>query len=445
MKKIRPHFASKIAKNIDGSLSGIDVLIDKISLNSKENDENWCFFAIKGEKFNGNDFIDQAITNGATLIVSDEIHSSKVSTIYVENTKIALGAFAKTQINNTKVIAITGSVGKTTTKEMIVSVLRQKYNVCGTKDNQNNEIGVPLTLLDINNHDFCVVEMGMRGVGEIDYLASICKPECTIITNCGTSHLEKLKTKENIFLAKAEILNYSPKIAILPNEKRFKKLKLDGEISCFFEGENCKIVSYKYSQKGIIFTVKFENEIVENIILHSFYLHNIYNALIAFIVGKIYGVNNEKIKAGIEAFRSGKMREYYEEINGIIVINDCYNSSFESVKSALFSFEKYCNLKNKNSAALLGDILEAGEGAEQIHEEIGNICKKLKINKLFYYGRYAENIRKKYGECIIFDDKNKASMEILRRLDKNDALLVKGSREMHLEEILLNMKVNKNE
>ena len=356
-----------------------------------------------------------------------------------------MGDFSKTQIKNTKVIGITGSVGKTTTKELVLSVLKQKFNVCGTTDNQNNEIGVPLTLLNINKHDFCVVEMGMRAKGEIDYLSSICKPECAIITNCGTSHLENLKSKENIFFAKTEILNYCPKVAIFPNEERFKILNLNGIKSYFIGNEKYYIYDYKYTDKGIIFSIKFEDETIENISLHSFFVHNTYNALIAFIVGKIYGIENEKIKVGIEAYRSGKMREEYLEIKGITIINDSYNSSLESLKSALFSFKEYCKIKNKNPSVLLGDILEGGKDAENIHKKVGDICKALKFEKVFYYGNYAEIIKKNCKRCIVLSDKKSASKEILKTLNKSDALLVKGSRGMHLEEILFCMKEKENE
>ena len=259
MIEIPSYSASYIAFLTKGILNGANVLINKISLNSKETGDNWCYIAIKGQRFNGVNFIDEAIDNGACLIITEEKIVSRVAVVCVDNTIKALGLIAKVNIGNTKIIAITGSVGKTTTKEMLISVLKEKYDVCGTKENENNEIGVPLTLLGIKSHDFCVVEMGMRAMGEIDYLSSICRPECAVITNCGSSHLETLKTRENIFLAKTEILNYSPKYAILPNEQRFKSLKVK-DSKVFYVEEKSLLVDYKFTNDGIIFTINNEGK-----------------------------------------------------------------------------------------------------------------------------------------------------------------------------------------
>lgn len=445
MKNITFRYASEIAKIIDGNLCGNECFIDKISLNSKEKGENWCFFAIKGAHFDGNDFVEEALNNGAKLIVTNKQVCVNASTIYVENTVVALGKLAKSQINGTKIIGVTGSVGKTTTKEMIISVLKQDFCVCGTNGNQNNEIGVPLTLFEINNDDFCVVEMGMRERGEIDYLASICTPESVVITNCGSSHLEILKTKENIFLAKTEILNYMPKYAVLPNEKRFKLLDFAGIKPYFFDDENNYIYDCKYSNEGIKFSIKLGKDSIENITLHSFYIHNVNNALIATILGKIYGISESKIKRGIESFSTGNMREEYLEINGISIINDCYNSSFESVKSALISFKNYCKIMKKTPAVLFGDILEAGEDSEAIHMAIGEICNELKIDNVFCLGEYAKSIINVCNKGILFNDKVSAAQHILNTLGCSDSLLIKASRNAHFEEIIELMKANKNE
>ncbi len=445
MIEIASQQASNIASILCGEIKGFDVIIDKISINSKKENKNWCFVAIRGKNFDGNDFIDEAIKNGAKLIITDKRIENKATTIYVKNAIKALGALAKYNKKTTRIIAITGSVGKTTTKEMIVSVLKQKYSVCGTQGNENNEIGVPLTLLSIKNHQFCVVEMGMRALGEIEYLTSICEPECVIITNCATSHLEMLKTKENIFLAKTEILKYNPKFAILPFENRFKELDVKDTKKIFVNDEIYKIYDYKYSNDGIIFSAKLGEDFIENIRLNSFYFHNIYNAFIAIIVGKIYSLNNEEIKRGIEEFCPTKMREEYLSINGITILNDCYNSSFESMKSALFSFVNYTKIKEKSPSVLIGDILEAGKDSMAFHEEIGRLCRELKIKHLFAYGNCAKYIIDGFGGGCLFLNKKHIAKAINNTLGKDDALLVKASRGMHFEEIIEDLKEKENE
>ncbi len=444
MKRIKMYSAEEIAKALDGRLLGENIIIDKISLNSKENALNWCFIAIRGKNFDGNDFICEAIKNGASLIITDSKIDVNTSVIYVENTIKALGKIAKMNIGDTKIIAVTGSVGKTTTKEMIISVLKEKYQVIGTNENENNEIGVPLTLLSIQNHDFCVVEMGMRARGEIDYLTSIATPECVVITNAGTSHLETLKTRENIFLAKIEALNYSPKYTVLPNEQRFKKLRKKGIKSFYIDDENCCIYDYKYTENGIILSIKTDKSIIENIEMKTFYIHNLKNALFAYAVGKIYSLSDQEIKKGLEAFVSAKMREEYLEIKGIKVINDCYNSSYESVESALYSLINYAKTNIKNPSILIGDILEAGEESKEIHRRIGELCKNLNVN-VFAYGKYGKCVLEGAGKGFLFANRDEISNEIINKLGENDILLVKASRGMHFEKIIEEMKEKSNE
>ncbi|MBQ8545782.1 MAG: UDP-N-acetylmuramoyl-tripeptide--D-alanyl-D-alanine ligase [Clostridia bacterium] len=440
MIDILSYRASDIAYLTNGTLNGANTLINKISLNSKEKGDSWCFIAIKGKSFNGADFIDEAIKNGASLIITEENIKSIVPVVNVNSAIKALGKISSAHIKNTKIVAITGSVGKTTTKEMVLAVLKEKYKTYGTKQNENNEIGVPLTLLAGQNHDFCVVEMGMRARDEIDYLASICQPECAIITNCGTSHLETLKTKNNIFLAKTEILNYLPKYAILPNEPRFKCLKLEGTTPFYIGEKSPTVYDYKYTNDGIIFSIIDNDRIIENIKIKSFAFHNLNNALIAYTVGKIYGLSNSEIKQGIEKFKAPKMREEYLKINDITVINDCYNSSYESMESALISLTKYAEIKGKLPSLLIGDILEAGKDAHTIHKRIGKLCKKLGIKYLFAFGENAGYVIEGFEKGSLFTNKNDIAKEIINKLGGNDVLLVKASRGAHFETIIQDMK-----
>ncbi len=438
MISIKPRKASEIAKIVSGKLNGQDLIIDKISIDSREHSSaGACFIGTKGKKYDGNDFINEARQNGASVVITDK-ENAKAPCIVVENTTSALISLARACKGSTKIIGITGSVGKTTVKNMVISVLSQKYSVVGTKENQNNEIGVALTLLGIKNEDFCVVEMGMRALGEIDLLASFATPELVVITNAKTSHIERLGSEENILNAKLEILNYKPKYAILPNDERFIRRNY-GEIKTIFIDEEVEKSRFLYFENGMEFLI-YDESTAHKMKIYSFCLHNIQNAEIAFFVGKIYGLTYDQISCGLARFKQDKMREEYLDINGITVINDCYNSSLESLKSSLVSLTTFANIRGKKSNALIGDILELGEYGEKIHTEIGHLCKELKIEKLFLYGELSKYIKIGAGYGEIFENKEDLIKELCEKLNKDDVLLVKASRKLKFENIIEGMK-----
>ncbi len=437
MISIKPRRASEIAEIVLGELVGEDSLIDKICLNSKEKmGAGCCFVAIKGEKYDGNDFIDEAFENGATLVISERKITGGAC-LLVDNTRIALLELARANKGNTKIIGITGSVGKTTVKNMIISVLSQKYSVIGTKENQNNEIGVAITLLGITNEDFCVVEMGMRALGEIDLLSSYALPETAVITNAKTSHIEMLGSEENILRAKMEILNYTPKYAVLPCDMRLKARDFS-DIKTIFVDEEIDISRCIYFDGGIKFFIN-ENYSSE-MKIYSYNLHNIYNASIAYHIGKLYGLTDTQICKGLLCFKQDKLREEYLEINGVTVINDCYNSSYESLKSSLISLVKYGETKGKKPNALIGDILELGIYSEEIHTKIGKLCRELEIKGLYLYGDNVKYIKIGAGYGEYFENKEELIKELCQKLNKDDVLLVKASRGLKFENIIEEMK-----
>ncbi len=443
MIEIKPQKASELANTLNGKLYGKDCNIDKVTIDTREDiSENACFFAIHGKRVDGHDYCKVAREKGVRLLVVDKRADVDSSYILVQDTKIALGALAKNNINKTKIVAVTGSVGKTTVKNMIISVLQQKYKVCGTVGNENNEIGVPLTLLNIKDEDFCVVEMGMRGSGEIDYLASIAQPETVVITNAMTSHIERLKTKENIFLAKCEILNYNPKNAILPSEKRFFDLKNDCKVKKIFVGKdgNLLLENVNYNNESIFFNVKFNENYSKKMKIYSINIHDAQNAVFAYAVGKIYNLSDNEIAKGLLEYKHEKMRSELQEVNGILIINDCYNASYESVKSSLEALVNLSKIKNKNPCALLGDMLELGDEAKLYHEKIGAICTALNLKKVFYIGAHSQEIKKHFKSAVIVDNISDAGKILLSKIDKNDMLLVKASRKMNFEKIIADIK-----
>ncbi len=427
----------EIADAINGQLIGENGKVLALSTDSREvSSIPWCFFAIKGEKYNGRDYINQAISNGATLIVTEEKISYPVSVIYVENTRTALGLLSKRHKGKTKIIGVTGSYGKTTVKDMIISVLSESYSVTGTYENNNNEIGVAKTLLSIKKEDFGVVEMGMRGLGEIEWLSYIAEPEIAVITGCGQAHIGILGSEENIFCAKSEILKYAKKYAILPSEERFRELECKkfkniyiGENGDYF-AENTRAVS----ENKILFEVDGTE-----ITLNSIYKHNVNNAVFAYAVGKLYGLNKNSIKIGLEKWRAREGRGTTEIIKGVEIIDDCYNASYESVVSAINTLGEY-KKSGKRVAALLGDMRELGNEAKELHFQVGELCKKQKIDELFVFGEYANSYLLGYGGGVKCESFDNISNQILASLKDGYVLLVKASNASKFSEIIRNMR-----
>ena len=438
--------ASDISRILNGILYGNDCLIENVSLNSKMMAKNTCFLAIKGKNFDGYNYIKEALENGAKLIITDRYISLNSPYVLVDDVILALGELAKFQSKGIKVIGITGSLGKTTVKNMVVSVLSRKYKVHGTEANENNEIGVPKTLLGAKNHDFCVVEMGMRGLGEIGYLASIALPTTVIVTNAKTSHIERLKTKENIFLAKMEILKFEPQNAILPYEKRFIQYDYKKTSPIFVgDGSKCFASDIKVENNSIKFKVFDSEKHSLEMKIYSKFMHNIQNALFAYKVGKIYGLTDKQIKNGLESYKQESMREEEIEVNGITIINDSYNSAFESLTSAIISVERYANLVGKKFNVLIGDILEAGSDKKQLFEKVKKQLKRLNVKNVFVFN---DELTVMFGDLENSFGANsykEMAKIIYEKLDNNDILLVKASRGVGLERVIEEMKGMQNE
>ncbi|MBP3495466.1 MAG: UDP-N-acetylmuramoyl-tripeptide--D-alanyl-D-alanine ligase [Clostridia bacterium] len=436
--------AKEVCKITNGILIGEDNITENLTIDSREkSDKMSLFFAIKGKNFNGNFFINEAIENGARIIVSEEEINAPVSVIKVKNTKKALGLVAKNNIRRTKVIGVSGSVGKTTTKDMVTSVLKEKYNVKSTYLNQNNDIGVPLTLLALKNEDFCVVEMGMRGLGEIDWLAYISQPYISIITNCGSAHIELLGNEENIFKAKTEILNYSPKYALVPNEDRFRGFCYKNTTPVFV-GKNgdYEVVDVSYSMDGINFLIKTKNKIIKDIVIKTPSIYDCKNAIYAYAIGNIVGLTDKQIKNGLYNYTNNEMRGATIKLNDITIINDSYNASFEGMKNSIISLSQYSKFHNKIPCALIGDMLELGEKSNEYHQMIGEFCKKNNIEKLFAYGCYADYIARGFGNATVIEDRKSIAKDIREGLPSNSVLLVKASRALHFEDIIKELKEN---
>ncbi|TCO79310.1 UDP-N-acetylmuramoyl-tripeptide--D-alanyl-D-alanine ligase [Marinisporobacter balticus] len=432
-------------------------IIYGVSTDSRSIIKNELFIPLVGEKFNGHDYIENAVSLGAIAVITSEwteenfLKYPHLNIIKVKDTLKALQDLAKYYCLkfNIPIIGVTGSTGKTSTKDMIYCVLAKKYKVLKNKGNFNNHIGLPLTALHLKKaHELAIFEMGMSSFGEIDLLAGLVKPEIAVITNVGLSHIEHLGSQENIMKAKMEITNYFDKKSTLVINGDDPLLKTIKDKACNYNkcfigfGNNCNYQAINIKdlgEEGIRFDVCIHDKIYP-FILNVPGEHNIYNALCAIAVGLHFHVAMKLIQEGIEEFKNSKMRLNVMTTNEKIkVINDAYNASPDSMRAALSVLRK---MEKHRKIAILGDMLEMGEYAKQGHYDVGCEAGKA-VDVLIAVGkdaRYIANGAKETGmdERQVFSCKNnQETIYILEKiLKEEDAVLVKGSRGMRMEEIV---------
>ena len=404
------------------------------------------YIGLKGEKFNGSDFWEQALENGAEGVIvqgqeiskeNKEKYSNKII-IEVEDTLEALYEIAryKRSLYDIPVIAVTGSVGKTSTKDIIASVVSSKYKTLKTEGNNNNNIGLPLTILKLKDHEAAVIEMGMNHFGEISLLTSIAKPTLSVITNIGTAHIGNLGSRENILKAKLEILEGMDKPKIIINDdndllhKWYIENKEKLEIHTY-SLKNAKDIELK--EESSTFKTTINNEIEITVPVGG--EHFVYNALCAIEVGKILNISDEKIRKGIAGFELTKKRMDIRKLkNGATLINDSYNASYESMKASIEYLAKY---PGKRKIAVLGDMFELGDYSKELHEKVGKEVAKNNINILICSGENAKYIIKENQKIENYYLEN--NEEILKKLQQilsdGDVVLVKASNGMKFYEI----------
>ena len=424
------------------------------------------YIGIKGEKFDGSSFWKDALNNGAeTVIINniklDEIEEYKKQNkniIQVEDTIKAIGEMASLKMRilkntyNLKVVGVTGSVGKTSTKDIIANVLSKKYKVLKTEGNNNNHIGLPLTILRLQDEEIAVIEMGMNHLGEISYLTKIAKPDIAVITNIGTSHIGNLGSRENILKAKLEILEGMDKKKIVINNdndllhKWYLENKNNIEIHTFGiknESEfNAKNIKLKENSSEFICENKNEKINIEVPVGGE---HFILNALCGLTVGKLLNLNNEEIKKGIKDFKlTAKRMEINHLKNNITIINDSYNASYESMKASISNLK---NMNGERKIAVLGDMFELGDFSEKLHKEVGTEIYKNKIDKLYLIGNYSKFIGEeaekegyKKENIFYFENKDELFNNLKNNLKSGDVILIKASNGMKLFEIAEKLK-----
>ena len=409
------------------------VSIDTRSLKPKD-----IFFAIKGPNFDGNNFALEAIKKGASYVISDNSTISKKSDkiIYVDNAIKALQKLANYHRRklNTKIIAITGSNGKTTSKELILNVLKSKYKTTATKGNLNNHLGVPLSLLEINeNTDFGIIEMGANHINEISQLCKIAEPNFGYITNFGNAHLEGFGSIEGVIKGKSELYNYliNNKSLIFNNSENIKQTSLinnyKNTYSFGINSESNCIINKSDSENSL--NVSYQNKIIKSTIYGDY---NFENICIAIAIGEYFEVDFKNIKQGIESYLPDNNRSQISVKNNNTIILDAYNANPTSMSLALESFKK-TNYKNK--MIIVGDMFELGKDSNHYHQEIINELEKINDCIIYIVGEYFCNT--KHSDKIKSFSSTK---ELINNLSKtnvsNYSILIKGSRGMQLEKII---------
>lgn len=423
-----------------------------ITTDSRKVAKDNLFIPLIGEKFDGHDYIEQCFDAGAAVCLTQNPVPERKdgSAILVSDTSKALRDIATWHRNkyNIPVVGITGSVGKTSTKDMVACVLAKRYEVLKTQGNFNNEIGLPLTLLNLEaRHQAAVIEMGMSGFGEISRLTAAAQPQIAIITNIGVSHIEKLGSQQGILTAKLEILEGLKKgglVVLNGDDPLLKALKGKLGFRTVFYGmeagqDYCAQNYRSMGEKGTVFSMLL-NGVKYEVTVPVPGIHNVYNTLAAIAVGIEMSIPMNTIVEGIAEFSPGKMRQNIISHNGIKVINDAYNASPQSMQAAISVLEEL-SLKTRG-IAVLGDMLEMGAAACEQHYSVGNFIKDKKISMLITVGNDSEKILQAVaasGKPDIslrhFKDNSNALEYIKSIVKKGDYILIKGSRGMKMEQI----------
>ncbi|MDS1004806.1 UDP-N-acetylmuramoyl-tripeptide--D-alanyl-D-alanine ligase [Clostridium sporogenes] len=451
----------EIIKAVNGELviTGEKDEYNSVSTDTRKIKKGDIFIALKGENFNGNNFVETAIEKGADLCIVSELVFDKEKinkssyVVKVENTNKALLDLAKYYKSKLgiKVVAITGSTGKTSTKDLVAAVLSEKYKVFKTEGNFNNEIGLPLMICKLDkSYDIAVLEMGMNHFNEIHNMAEAAKPDIAIITNIGISHIENLGSRKNILKAKLEVTDF------FDNDNA---LIINGDDDLLSDFESDKYKVYKIGtenkfdfngQKLILEEESIEFDILEQgkIAYKNFKVnvpgkHNVLNSLTAIACAKILDMDYEDIQNGIKNLKATSMRLDIIRENGFTIINDCYNASPDSMKAAIDVME---NINGKRTIVLLGSMMELGNESYKAHREVSEYAKEKGIDLLFSIGEFNEAYREGFEEVNKDNYKsflnNKEAAKYIKNIIRDgDVILVKASRAMRLEEIVEELRI----
>jgi len=447
-----------MAKGLNQTNQYGDVLIEGVTIDSRNVKPNHLFVPLNGEHVNGHQFVEKAFLQGAAASFwqSDMPNPPEgLPLIIVEDVEAALQQLAKAYLQqvNCKVVGITGSNGKTTTKDMTSALLSEKYKVCKTRGNYNNHLGLPLTLLSMDEDtDVAVLEMGMSSRGEIEFLSTLAQPDIAVITNIGESHLLDLGSRDEIANAKLEIIAGMANggTLIYQGDEPLLLDRIEGKYP------HLRTLSFGRSEDSTLHATS----IVQNQDTTSFKLaqnedeymipvlgnHNVLNALAAILTARELQVSETAIKKGLKTIQLTNMRmEMVAGASGEKIINDAYNASPTSVKAAIELVEGMTGFENKH--LVFGDMLELGPQEESFHLKIGELINPKEIKHLYTFGPLAEKIaegaRKQFSSENVhsFQDKSNLILKLKELTGAGDLILVKASRGMKLEEVVSALQV----
>ncbi len=431
-----------------GTSAPFDAKITAVSTDTRQLPEGCLFLALRGARFDGHDFVQQAIEAGAVAAVTDT-QIGDLPCIVVKHTGQALLDIAGLyrDLFDIPLVGVTGSVGKTTTKEMIACVLSEKFNTLKTAQNLNNEIGMPKTLFGLTKeHGAAVIEMGMNHFGEISRMSNSAKPTMAVITNIGYSHIEHLGSQEGILKAKLEMLEGMKDDALLIVSaddpmlcdlgRKLERPVLTYSVTPDHVGADIYAEDIKEDDGVTTFTIRHaENSVLA--VLPTVGIHNVKNALAAYHVGILAGMTPQEILCGLAKYQPTGNRQNIMEKNGQTVIADCYNASPDSMRAALGVLGNYQCTGRK--IAVLGDMLELGAHSDSLHAKVGEMAKNAGIDMLFCYGTAAKGIAANAGDAVeVFctEDADALTAKLQETVQEGDCVLFKASHGMHLETII---------
>ncbi len=427
--------------NIDENLE-----IKNISNDSREIKADSLYVALKGENLDGHKFVSSAIENGAVAAIVENSSSSR--DIIVDNTYKALKNIAMAYRNRFDIpfLSVTGSSGKTTTKDMLYYAVSSSLKTLRNLGNFNNEIGLPMTMYNLDStYECAILEMGMYTLGEIDYLAEIVRPNIAVITNVGVAHMQTAGSRENILKAKMEISNYmteSDTLIINGDNDMLKTINKENykfKILTFgLEAENdFSVISYQTEDTSMRIKAKFIDEKVEYL-LPTLGIHNIYNSLSALAVCKVMGLDMKKSAEGIASYAPSKYRMEIKQLSDKVLVEDFYNANPDSMKASIETFRE---VSSNRKVGILADMLELGAISEHSHKEIGSLASQV-MDVLICIGKEARFIGLGAEESgfdkakIYYYENNMQAIEKINSILKpGDKVLMKGSRGMKLEEV----------
>ncbi len=431
------------ADTLKSKFTGSDVVFSGVSTDTRSLSKGDLFVALSGPRFDGHLFLAEAMGAGAVgAIVSRQIDTA-LPTITVDDTRVALGSLASfwRQQFQIPLIAVTGSNGKTTVKNMIASILAESAPVCATQGNLNNDIGVPLTLLGLRQqHKHAVIEMGMNHRGEIAYLSNLAKPTVAAITNAAHAHLEGLGSIEQVAQAKGEIFGglADDGVAVINADDAYCNLWLDlaapHQVMTFgLENDADVTAEYESTDSGSLISMKTKEGVIE-MRLPLLGKHNVMNALTAATASLAGGASLADIRSGLEKLQavSGRL-EIKAGINGARILDDTYNANPDSVGAGLQVLRE----AKGERVLVLGDMGELGQASDDIHRRVGELARRVGVHRLFAVGPMSRHAASAFGKGgRHFENHEEAADALLDVLHSDMTVLVKGSRSMHMEKIV---------